>query len=313
MTRMKLGLGIATSAVIVALVVLMYDFDALRTSNSALDTSRGEVSDAPNVSPNIEDPNASTEDLQTPNSSNGQLAVRSNGDQQSAIVHISDKLDEDAAQELLRRMATHSIRMRYRLLIDDLDLTSEERDALFELLVDDWIRSSTIRSSSAPDQQGDPVDTDEQLQRIAAIIGEPKQQEFSRLVEKIDVYQEVQRIESLFSTNEIPLTETQQRELLAIVATIQEEYLLQQPEPTNMDRSPIEEMEYALAHMAEYERHLMELVSSVLSAEQVVYLDRQYQFFALSRLDALEQQKQELFDGTRDEEDPLTFRAWSGD
>jgi hypothetical protein len=57
----------------------------------------------------------------------------------------------------------------------------------------------------------------------------------------------------------------------------------------------------------------MELVPSVLSAQQVVYLDEQYQYLSYLRADAIERQRQELADGIRAEDRPTSFPVWVSD
>ncbi len=214
--------------------------------------------------------------------------------------------DEETTRETVRERATKNIRRgTYALLSEDLDLTPQEREALFAMLIED-----RIASTKTPYKRGETIDTEEQSRKIAAIIGGPKLQQFRELESNLGAYGEVQKLSSLLQKNGVPLTKPQQDGLLKILIGTLDNFAVTPP-PADVEPGSIESLERQVAQVAEHERHIMELVPSVLSGQQVVYLDEQYQYLSYWRANAVERQRQSRADGTKSKDSPLSFPAWS--
>ena len=180
-------LGLASSAVAVALAVLIYGINSQRSSSTAIDSAPGEANETPQTSSLGTAPNKSTEVVQSLATDGSQEQTQANQDQPSAVFFSGDGgiADEDATRERLEMFAINAIRRDYSLLLQDLDLTPREQEALFALLVEDW-----IAEIPTPFQQGETIDKEEQSRRIAAIIGDHKLQQFRELVSNVMYFAE---------------------------------------------------------------------------------------------------------------------------
>jgi len=214
------------------------------------------------------------------------------------------RADEDASRERVRESATRRIQKLYSLLLEDLDLTPSERDALFSLLIEDRIASTWTDY-----KRGETIDKETQSNRIAAIIGDSKLQKFRALERDLSAYGELQKIRSMLQQYDVPLADSQRDRLLKILIGVRGQY--ETPPPTDAKLGSIEELEHILAQRDEFERHVMELAPSVLSPEQATYLFEQYQYLSYERARALEQQKETV--AATGEDSPWWYPAWSGD
>jgi hypothetical protein len=310
MRRANLGLGFTSSVISVALVSLAYGIDSHRSSATAVEPKRGEAKQAQQTLPIDTKLNESIAVVPLRSSDGNQEQPETNKDQAGIIVAYSRDggiADESTTREIMREDATKDIRGVYGFLFEDLDLTPQEREILFALLIEDW-----IASTPTPYKRGETIDKEEQSRKIAAIIGDRKLEQFRELESNLGAYTEVQKIASLLQKNGVPLTDPQRGGLLKVVIGTLDRYQATPP-PGDVEPGSIESLEHQLTQVAEYERHFMELVPSVLSARQVVYLDEKYQYLSYWRADAIERQRQARADGTRAENSPLSFPLWVGD
>lgn len=305
MRRVSLGLIASSSAVV--LVALGYTFESSRQFADAPEAKNESAGQLQEISLAGSEPSNTPrmEPLQPSFGNNEHTSL--NQDQASATVFLRDGsvADLETTDDVIREDATDTIRRRYALLLEDLSLSPEEKERMLALLIED-----EVASTSTPYRQGQAVEKDEQSRRIAAIIGDERLQQFRELESNLGAYGEVQKIDSLLQTNGVPLTDHQRDGLLEIVAGALKDYAAM-PKSTDVERGSIESAQGNIARIADYERHVMELVPSVLTEEQVVYLDEQYQYMAYWRANAIEQQKRAAADGTA-EDRPASFPLWTG-
>lgn len=316
MKRSGLVLASVSSAVAVALVVLIYGMDSPRSSSTAGEPRRGEANEARQTSPIGIELNDSAETglskstgvVQSLSSDVSQERTPKDTSQTSVVIFSRDGgiADEDETREGVKKFATYAVRNRYNLLLQDLNLSQRQREALFELLVE-----YEIASTLTPYRTGETIDKEQRANRIATIVGDSNLRQFQELESIVDAYAEVKKMESLLQTYGVPVTDEQHRELLEFVAETQNRYL--ELPIAIVDSSSVELLERQRTQISEYERHLMELAPSVLSAQQVVYLDEQYQHFAYLGANAWERYRQELADGASPEDVQLLIPTWLGE
>ena len=209
--------------------------------------------------------------------------------------------DEETSRKMVRERATRDVRKSYPLLLEDLDLTPSEKEALLSFLIEDRIARTTTDYV-----RGKPRNEHELSNRIAAIIGDPKLQQFLALERNLSEYGEVQNIRSMLQQNGVPLTDTQRDELLKILIGTRNQ--LKTMPPADVKRDSIEYLEYRLTQEDDYDRFVLELAPSVLSSKQVLYLFKQNQYLSEKRAYALEVQRKARADPTS-ENIPLSYPA----
>ena len=284
MRRSTFVIALATLSVAVALAALIYksySHQTLRTDSSARDDA-GHVQGI--------SPKNMTED-ETVVAVEPQRSLT--GDRDSTVtgplVDTEDApppgiADEEETAKRVREYAMREAPRRYSLIIERLDLTPSERDALLALLIEDWIASTKTRYSS-----GEAMDEQERSDRIAAIIGDTKLQKLLALERNLGQYAEVLYIQDVLKKHEVPMTAAQRDRMLEILIEIQNQDLA--VPGSDAERGSIERLENQLAKIDERERLVFEQAASVLSAEQVGYLFEWYQRDSYRRTDALERQK----------------------
>ncbi len=202
------------------------------------------------------------------------------------------RIDEDTARRV-RESAVQEIRETYSLLFEDLGLTPQEKDELFSFLVEAQMASMWVYQRGGTVQRGRAMHEDERSSRIAAIIGDPKLQQFLALERNRATYSEVYRIGSLLERKSVPLTETQHDGLFDLLAAIRNgDYVPMPPSDVESDSK----VEDTLFRINERERYIIELAPSVLSPQQVVYLHERYQHCSDERAYDLERQKKRRAD-----------------
>ncbi|MEE8625908.1 MAG: hypothetical protein V3T19_11245, partial [Acidiferrobacterales bacterium] len=149
-----------------------------------------------------------------------------------------------------------------------------------------------------------PLDKDERLRRIAEIIGDSKLQQFLALEHNRNEYGEVARVRSMLQQNGFPLTDTERDGLVEILVAVREQDRVM----PGADAKPrtIESLQHRMDQMDEYERLVLEMAPSVLSAKQVEYLFERYQALSYRRANALEHQRKARADNP-DENLPLWY------
>jgi len=206
--------------------------------------------------------------------------------------------EEATTRKLVREEVTRDVKDVYPFLIRDLGLTSSQQDALLSLLIEAEI-AATRTSYSSGEGLADRSD------RIAAIIGDGKLQQFLALEHYREEYEEVQSVRSVLQRKDVPLTDTQRDGLLEILVDIREQ--VDPLPPAEMNLRSMEYLEYRLDQMDKYERLVMERAPSVLSARQVEYLFERYQTLSYKRADALEVQRQARADDPKNEDAPVWY------
>lgn len=206
--------------------------------------------------------------------------------------------DEETIRQRLRERVTWETRRLYSPLIAELGLTPREEKALISLLIED-----RIAATWTPYKDGEPWTREERADKIVAIIGDAGLQEFQALVDrKLPAYGRMLNVKDLLQHYDVPLTDSQHDGLLKILIRVQEQYGTRPPSGVGQER-----LENTLAHLDEFQRHVLELAPSVLSAEQVRYLFEQYQHMSYERAAALERQTRDAAAG----EDVLwSYPAW---
>ena len=283
MKRATLVLGLASSAVTVALVALVYSVGSHQSSNIV------EPRQVQQTSPIDTEVNESTAVVESGQSLVGEQSPTIS-DTLPNIIPNTNLVHEDTSCKWDRWHVKHYLKTTYSLLLEHLGLTPIEKDALLSLLIE-----YRIAGMWTPYKDGKTIDMEERSKGIAAIIGDIKLEQFLALERNLNSYWEVQKIGSLLGQNSVPITDTQRDELLKILIETHDQ---EAKPPSGVERDSIEYLEYRLIQMDEYERHVLELAPSVLSTMQVVYLHDQYQYLSYNRTDSLERQRKQQADDT---------------
>jgi hypothetical protein len=294
MRRTNFFVGLISSAVAVALVAVVYDIGSLR-SPSTVEPNREEANQAQQISSAGVEVNESTTVVSQRSSGDDQIPIDTETPRKTNFV------DEATDLKLLREEATQEAPRRYALLLERLDLTPREKDAMLSFLIEDQIASTWTRYKS-----GIGMDEHERSSRIAAIISDSKRQQFFAMERNISEYVEVQNVQSMLNRSDVPLTDARRDELLRILVGTRNQLSTALPEDVN--RRSIEALEHRLAQIDEYERLVLEQASSALSPKQVQYLFERYQRDSYRRADSLEAQKKSRADDST-ENLPLHYPA----
>ena len=231
------------------------------------------------------------------NEASAQNAPRPNSPNDSrGTARRGPERDEATTRADIRKSATEEVQESYSLLLEDLTLTPEEREALVALLIElridgTWARGSTweIRGREIPER--------ERHDRIAAVVGAQKLQEFLALEKNLNAYWETQQIARLLRRRGVPLAETQRTGMFEILADVNARYPYTRP-PPELDVNSDEYIEHTLWQLDEFDRHVIELAPSVLSPTQVVHVFNAYEAMSRDRISSVETQKK------RRDEDP---------
>jgi hypothetical protein len=210
-----------------------------------------------------------------------------------------DSEDEAYVREMVRNTSIEKTQERYSLLIEMLELTPAEIDALFEFLVEDAIASTRTKYSD-----GLGLDEDERLARLQEILSDEKLQRFLAYERNLADFRELQSVQSMLQQKGVPLTEAQRDGLLEILIDVQKQ--LDPERPSHIEHGSMEDFEYSLSQLDEYDRLVTELASSVLSATQVEYMFERNQKYSYERASQLEWHKQRLA-ANPDDDMPLWY------
>jgi len=204
----------------------------------------------------------------------------------------SNVVDEETDRKMVREESTQDIQRVYPLLLKNLNLTSNENDALLALLIEDLVATTRTRYSD-----GIGMDEQERSDRIAAIIGQDKLQPFLELERNLSSYRDVGRVGPALQQSGVPLTDAQKDGLVEIFITVRNQQ--EWEPPSDLAPNTIERLEYRLTLEDEYDRLVLELAPSVLSSRQVQYLFDRYEASSYQRANALERQRQQMDDPSR--------------
>lgn len=295
MRRSTLVLALTSSAIAVALVAIVYSIGSQRSA-STVDSKRGGINQAQLTSSIDSKSNEST--TVVPRQSNDESKDQERDEFLEPTVATALRkysADEIAlSRKEVREDATRYVHEVYALITKDLDLTSSQQDALLSLVIE-----AEILRTRTPFSSGKGMDEQERVNRIAAIIGEAKLEQFLARERHRGQYAEVRRVQSMLEQNDVPLTDKQLDVLLKILVVVREK--IDPKLPADMSPRSIKSLEYRLDQMDEYERLVLELASSVLSAKQVEHMFDRYQTLSYRRAHDLEVQKQARVDDPKNE------------
>ena len=265
------------------------------------------VSDQPgaeSIDPNQTSSPAGTAPEKEPDLTTTTDLVESAGQQPAAPGVQPSEDDLEAELKWLREDTTKNVLITYSLMFRHLGLTESEQQALVEFLTEVWMSRITSRTSMTDDNP-EPIGEEDRQVGIASIIGDAKLKQFLILERNRAEYRETWRVSELLQSNDVPLNDVQQDQLLEILVQVRG----QEQAVANPDAEPgtIEAIESQMATMDEYERLVLELAPSVLSVTQVELLYERYQAFSIKRADLLEKQKKSRANDTADDDFPLVY------
>ena len=192
--------------------------------------------------------------------------------------------DEETVNKQIRERGIRKVNEAYSLLLDHLELAQGERNALISLLVD-----LSVAATHTPCKRGEKIDVQDRSDKIAAIIGHTKLEQFLSLEQNLRSYSEVAFVDCVLERHGLSMTDVQRNDVLQILIALWErEFALPS---ADAERGSIEFLEYRLAEIDERERLFFEQATSVLRAQQIEYLFAQYQRDSYRRSDVLERQK----------------------
>ena len=221
-------------------------------------------------------------------------------------------VDHSDALKWARENATRLVRRNYAVLLERLELTTQQQDALLALLTQDLLGTAYTYDHGTIVRQGAKRSEEDRSKDIATIIGDLKLKEFLALERNLTAYSEASRIASLLEQNGVPTTSSQRDKLVTILAETRNQYIgAVTTKATDQEGRSLEYLEKELAKYSEYERHVVELAPAVLTPEQVVYLDKQYQYLSNQRANSLEQQRKQRADGTLPADSHWWFPTWN--
>jgi hypothetical protein len=286
MRRATFALASGLAAAVVA-GALLYDRDSSPSSAAA----RPDQTDA--VQPQ-QPPSAASERNGSDSASKEETAAQN---QQPPGSGVNDEIrrlrrpepDEATLRANIRKEATQEIRESYALLLEDLDVSPSEKEALLAVLVDIRVES-TWSGTKTYEIRGRTVPQRERYERIAAVIGDQKLLEFLALEQNVRAYWETTQIARLLRRKDVPLTETQRDGVFEILVEVHTRYPFEVP-PAELDRQSDEYIEHILTQTDDVDRHVVELAPSVLSPTQVAHLFNAYDFMSRDRRSSVEMQR----------------------
>lgn len=187
------------------------------------------------------------------------------------------QIEEDILRNT-RDSAVRETREAYALLLAELELTPQEEEDLLALFVEVRMSNTWVHqfSNPGPVRLGTPISDSERSDRIAAVIGRDKLQRFLVLESDLSEYRQTYRIAANFERRGVPLTKGQSDGLFNILVETGDQ-ASEMKSPPGVEPGSREFIEFTLAWLSERERNVIALAASVLSPEQVIYLDEIYQ------------------------------------
>jgi hypothetical protein len=186
-------------------------------------------------------------------------------------------LDEATYRERDRQEALREVLIGYTLLFEDLDLPEQEKKDLIALLVE-------MQTDSY--QSGRTISDQERSDRISAVIGPEKLEQFLALEKNGREYWETYQIALLLQRRGVPTTPTQRDGVFDILVEVHERYPF--TNPAGLDQGSEEYIDEVLSQLDDTDRHVVELAPSVLSPTQVAHLFEAYDYMSRERVDDVE-------------------------
>jgi len=194
-------------------------------------------------------------------------------------------VDEATQREWDRKAALEDVVVGYLLLLEDLDLPKQDLKDLIALLAE-----MQTESAWTSYQRGRTISEQERWERIAAVIGPEKLEQFLALEQNQAAYHETYEIALLLQRRGVPTTRAQRDEMFDILVDVRAHYPMQSP-PEELDPNSAEYMAHMLRQTDDFDRHVIELAPSALSPTQVAYLFQAYDRMSRERIDLFEWQK----------------------
>ena len=282
--------SLAAAVAIVALVVDPYSPHAGSVDDLIADKLSPSL-DAPSETAFLKEPAASFDPPQSiVHGENSAVTERVIDEDYALSVECGD---EETVTKRMREREIREVNSVYSLLFDHLELAQSERNALLSLLVD-----LRVAQTHTPCKRGKKIDPQGRSDRIAAIIGHSKLEQFLLREKNLQSYYEVAFVDCVLQKHDLPMTEAARNRVLQILIDIREGELALPG--ADAERGSIESLEYRLAEMDERDRLFFEQAVSELSSEQVGYLFAEYQRNSYLRADALERQIRARVDANAD-------------
>jgi hypothetical protein len=196
-----------------------------------------------------------------------------------------DARDEATRRERDKKHALDDVRITYTLLLKDLGLPEQDEKDLIALLVD-----LQLESAWTSYQKGRTISAEERSERISAVIGPEKLEQFLALEENRPAYWETYQIALLLQRRGTPTTPAQRDGLFDILVDVQAQYPATRP-PEELDPNSAEYIAHIHRQQDDFDRHVIELAPGVLSPTQVGYLFQAYDRMSRERIELLEWQK----------------------
>jgi len=194
-------------------------------------------------------------------------------------------IDEAADRERDRRNALDEVKIAYTLLFKDLGLPAQDEKDLTALLVDMWLEGAWTSY-----QNGRTISAEERSDRISAVIGPEKLEQFLALEQNRQAYWETYQIALLLQRRGVPTTPTQRDGMFDILVDVRAHYPATRP-PEEIDPNSAEYVAHIHRQQDDFDRHVIELAPGVLSPTQVAYLFQAYDRMSRERIDLFEWQK----------------------
>lgn len=207
------------------------------------------------------------------------------------------RISPDQAQTLAREAAEYEVEEAYSLLLEKLNLTEEQYAAIEAFLVKEALLSGRS-STSGPN----PMNEEDRFGILQSILGPTKLKQFLKWEQYRNQFGEAQQFQALLEEQDAPMSSDQRDDFLDVLIAIQEKMGETSGSP---DLAPIEHLEDQLDRIDEYERLVIEMAPSLLSAKQVDILFQQYQTRSYDRARVLENHKKAIAAG--DEDEPLWY------
>jgi hypothetical protein len=196
-----------------------------------------------------------------------------------------DPRDEATRREQDRRSTLDDVKIAYTLLFKDLRLSEQDEMDLIALLVD-----LQLESAWTSYQKGRTISAEERSERISAVIGPEKLEQFLALEQNRPAYWETYQIALLLQRRGVPTTPAQRDGIFDILVDVRSQYPATRP-PAEVDPSSAEYIAHIHRQQDDFDRHVIELAPGVLSPTQVSHLFQAYDRMSRERIDLFEWQK----------------------
>lgn len=281
MRRATFVLASVLAAAVVA--ALLYDRDSLPPSTAA------QPGQTEAVQPQ-QTPSAATERNGLDTGSKEEAAAQN---QQPPSSNVNDEirrqrrpeLDEATQREQDRKSALNNVVIGYWLLLEDLDLPKQDALDLIALLAD-----MQTEQGWTSYQRGRTIGEQERSDRISAVIGPEKLEQFLALEKNGQAYSETYEIALLLQRRGVPTTAAQRDGVFEILVEVRDRYPSTRP-PADLDQNSDEYIAHVLTQYDEFDRHVVELAPSLLSATQVGHLFEAYDYMSRERIADVAMQK----------------------